>query len=283
MKPSAATRGGATAAALAAATVFSLAAGPAPAQPPNAAAPNLPAAYYLDEIEGQRGVVASYRGTAALRAYGAVEGSYNAAFGRVLPDRSRLEISTPLTGTALIVTAEGGRLLAYYPGDNVAVVAADRGWGLAALPAGGKYGGLAESLDWLAGRPPLYASEIAAGGVEMTAGQDEGRVTLSWRAPGGPRFQQITLAGDPLRVVNARLYENDEVTFDVTYDDWRDRGDVGVPFAITVKTADVVVEISVKKFEVDAAIPEAAFSTTPPAGATVTETWPAGQGYNAEN
>lgn len=269
---------GTAATALSAAAALFLTVPPAAAQPSTVAGE-----HYLDEIERQRAAVTSYRGTATLRVYGEVEGFYNAAFGRVLPDRSRLEISTPLTGTALVVTAEAGRLLAYYPRDKVAVVDADRGRGPAGFPAGETYRGLSESLDWLAGRPPLYSTETAAGNVEMTAGEDAAYVTLTWRTPGGARLQQFTLARDPLRVVNGRLYENDEAAFDVTYGDWRDRGGFPAPFAVTVKTADAVVEITVTKFDVNVEMTEEAFSTVPPDGVTLMEGWPAASAYDGEH
>lgn len=278
MKLPAPTPRGGAATALSAAAALLFAVRPGTTQPSTLAAD-----HYLEEIGRQRDAVTSYRGTANLRVYGEVEGSYNAAFGRVLPDRSRLEISAPLTGTALVVTARAGRLLAYYPRDKVAVVEADRGRGPAGFPAGETYGGLSESLDWLAGRPPLYSTEIAAGNVEMAAAEDAAYVTLTWRTPGGTRLQQFTLARDPLRVVGARLYENDEAAFDVTYGDWRDRGGFPAPFAVTVKTAETVIEITVTKFEVNVGITEEAFSTVPPDGTTLLEGWPAGSAYDAEN
>jgi outer membrane lipoprotein-sorting protein len=47
-----------------------------------------------------------------------------------------------------------------------------------------------------------------------------------------------------------------------------------VPFAVTVKTADAVVEVALKKFEIDVDVPGEAFSTTPPAGVEVLDSWP---------
>ena len=239
-------------------------------------------ARYLQELEADRGPLASFRGTATLRAYGDVEGIFNAAFARAQPDRGRLEMSTPLTGTALVITAAAGEMLAYYPGDEIAVVSPDDARSIPALAARAG-GGLSDSLDLLAGRPPLYAEEVAAGNVEVAPAEEGDIVTLTWLEPGGSRLQQLTLAGEPRRPVNVRFYEDDTAAVDVTYDDWRDRGGAAVPFAVTVKTADALVEISVKKFEANVDVPEEAFSTTPPAGAEVTEAWPAPFGDDAED
>jgi hypothetical protein len=229
----------------------------------------------LEEIEAARALPASYRGTATLRAYGDAEGTFGAAFARAQPDRGRLEMSTPLTGTALVVTAAGGELLAYYPLEEIAVVVPDDARGVPALVAG-TGGGFAESLDLLAGRPPLYAEEAAAGTLEVEAREDGDELTLTWREAGGARVQQLTLAGEDRRPLGFRIYEDDAAAVDVTYDDWRDAGVVEVPFAVSVKTADAVVEVAVRKFEADVDVPEEAFSTTPPAGVEVLEGWPRG-------
>jgi outer membrane biogenesis lipoprotein LolB len=239
------------------------------------------AARYVQQIEGNLGPLASYRGTATLRAYGDVEGTFNAAFARAQPDRGRLEVSSPLTGTALVVTAAAGELLVYYPLDEIAVVGSDDARGIAALPAG--RGGLSDSLNLLAGRPPLYTEDVAAGNLEISVAEEGGAVTLTWLEPGGARLQQLTLAGNTGLPVNFRFYEDDAATADVTYDDWRDHGGAAVPFALTVKTADALVEISVKKFDADVDVPGEAFSTTPPAGVEVVETWPAAFGDDAED
>jgi len=260
-------------AAFAPAAFLAIIAAAAQGQPPAAPETEPPAAaQYLQEIKSNLGPLASYRGTATLRAYGDVEGTFNAAFARAQPDRGRLEVSSPLTGTALVVTAAAGELLAYYPLDEIAVVGSDDARGIAALPAG--RGGLSDSLDLLAGRPPLYAEGVAAGNLEIGVAEEGGVVALTWLEPGGARLQQLTLAGDPRRPVNVRFYEDDAAAVDVTYDDWRDRDGAAVPFATTVKTADALVEITVKKFEVNVDVPEEAFSTTRPAGVKVMEAWP---------
>lgn len=251
-------------------------------QPP--AAPETeppPAAQYLQEIESNLGPLASYRGTATLRAYGDVEGTFNAAFARAQPDRGRLEMSSPLTGTALVVTAAAGELLAYYPLGEIAVVGSDDARGIAALPAG--RGGLSDSLDLLAGRPPLYAEDAAAGDLEISVAESGDAVALTWLEPGGARLQQLTLAGNPRLPVAFRIFEDDAAAADVTYGDWRERDGAAVPFATTVKNADALVEISVKKFEPDVDVPEEAFSTTPPAGVEVMEGWAVPQEYDAEH
>ncbi|MEE9455619.1 MAG: hypothetical protein V3W11_00535 [bacterium] len=256
---------------LVAAAFATIIAAAAPAQPPapSKTEPSA-AALLLEGIESGRGSLASYRGTATLRAYGDVEGSFNAAFARALPDRGRLELSTPLTGTALVVTAAGGELLAFYPLDETAVVGSDDARGIPALAAGAG-GGLSDSLDLLAGRPPLYAEKVAAGDLEIKAAEDSDTLTLTWLEAGGSRLQQLTLAGNPRRPVAFRIFEKDAAAVDVTYGDWRDRGDVAAPFAVTVKTSDAIVEISVKKFEANVDIPEEAFSTTPPEGVEILE------------
>jgi hypothetical protein len=254
----------------------------APAQPPPPPATEpAAAARYLEEIESGRGALASYRGTATLRAYGDVEGTFNAAFARALPDRGRLEMSTPLTGTALVITAAGGELLAYYPGEEIAVVA-DDARGVPALAAAAD-GGLSDSLDLLAGRPPLYVEEVAAGDLEVEAAEENDALTLTWLVPGGSRLQQLTLAGEPRRPVAFRIFEDGAAAVDVAYDDWRDLGGASVPFAVTVKSADALVEISVKKFEADVDVPAEAFSTTPPEGVETIEGWPVPPDYGVED
>jgi hypothetical protein len=261
----------APAAFLGAASFFAAA---APAQPPSPSEGGEPApASLLEEIEAGRALPGSYRGTATLRAYGDAEGMFGAAFARAQPDRGRLEMTTPLTGTALVVTAASGELLAYYPLEEIAVVVPDDARDVPAFVAAAG-GGLAESLDLLAGRPPLYVEEVAAGTLKLDVREDGDGLTLTWRGAGGARVQQLTLAGEGRRPLGFRIFEDDAAAVDVAYGDWRDAGGVEVPFAVTVKTADAVVEVALKKFEIDVDVPEGAFSTTPPAGVEVLEGWP---------
>jgi hypothetical protein len=232
---------------------------------------------YLALLEGQREAVASFRGSAAIRLYGPSEGTFNVAFGRVLPDRSRLELSAPLAGTIAVATAKAGDFLVYYPLEKVASVGACGGERVFNFPGGDVGRAFWEGLGWLAGWPPLYAEPVEAGTLEVSVSPaGPGAVALTWsRASDGSPLQRLTLGQDPLRVLNARLYEDDEIALDVTYDDWRDDAGFPTPFAISFKTEDQVAEVSVKKFEVNVAIEEDAFSTTPPEGTTILETWPA--------
>ena len=71
-----------------------------------------------------------------MKAYGETEGNFAAAFAYVPPDRGRIELSTPLTGTLLVVTARGDNVLLYYPGDNLAIVATGSDDAFAILPDG---------------------------------------------------------------------------------------------------------------------------------------------------
>ena len=232
---------------------------------------------YLALLEGQREAVASFRGSAAIRLYGPSEGTFNVAFGRVLPDRSRLELSAPLAGTIAVATAKAGDFLVYYPLEKAASVGACGGERVFNFPGGDVGRAFWEGLGWLAGWPPLYAEPVEAGTLEVSVSPaGPGAVALTWsRASDGSPLQRLTLGQDPLRVLNARLYEDDEIALDVTYDDWRDDAGFPTPFAISFKTEDQVAEVSVKKFEVNVAIEEDAFSTTPPEGTTILETWPA--------
>jgi hypothetical protein len=235
---------------------------------------------YLALLEGQREAVTSFRGSATVKLYGPSEDTFNAAFGRVLPDRSRLEFSAPLAGTLLVLTAKAGDFLVYSPLEKVAVRGAYPEGHSPAPPEGDWVYALCECPEWLAGWPPLYAEEVDAGTFEVSvspAGPEA--VALTWsRTSDGALLQRLTLAQDPLRVVNARVYEDDEVVLDATYGDWRDDAGFPTPFAISIKTEDQVAEVSVKKFGVNVPIEEEAFSTTPPEGTTILETWPAGPG-----
>lgn len=240
------------------------------------AAGELAAADYVALLKGRGEAVTSFRGTAAMKAYGATEGSFAAAFAYVPPDRGRLELSTPLTGTLLVVTAQGDDVLLFYPGDNVAVVAAGGDETLAFMPGGS--GGFFQLVDWLAGRPPLYEEEVGAGTVALSAEPaSDGRVSLTWRLTSdGSRLQQVTLSAESHLLLGARLFDADEAAFDVTYGDWREVGEATMPYAITFKAEDTVVEIAVKKLEVGVEMDDEAFSTAPPEGATVMDAWPEG-------
>ena len=235
--------------------------------------PELPADDWLAHFKEAEEAATSLRGTATMKAYGATEGTFNAAFAYAPPERARLEISTPLTGTLLILTARGADVLLYYPADNVAVVGAD-----ADAVFGGTLGGgnLFQLVDWLAGRPPRYQAELEAG--EMTIAAEplgDGRVTFTWRwASDGARLQQITVEAETYRLLGARLYEGEEAVFDATYEDWRAVGEATMPYAVTFKAEDSVVEIAANKLEVNVPIDDAAFSTEPPAGAVIRDTWP---------
>jgi outer membrane lipoprotein-sorting protein len=241
--------------------------------PRTPAAAELPAADYLALLKAQ-GDAPSFRGTATMKAYGETEGTFAVAFAYVPPDRARLEASTPLTGTLLVVTARGDDVLFYYPGENVAVVAA----GDEATPGilSGGSGGFYQFVDWLAARPQLYEEEVGAGTVTRSAEPaGEGRVSLTWRrAADGSRLQQVTLSAEPYRLLGARLFDADEPAFDATYDDWREVGEEEMPYAVTFKTENATAEIAVKKLEVGVAIDDEAFSTVPPEGATVMAEWP---------
>jgi hypothetical protein len=235
---------------------------------------------YLALLEGQRETVASFRGSATVRLYGSSEGTFNVAFGRVLPDRSRLELSAPLAGTIVVATAKAGDFLVYYPLEKVASAGAYGDERVFNLPGGDVGRAFWEGLGWLAGWPPLYAEAVDAGTLEVSVSPaGPGAVALTWsRTSDGSPLQQLTLAQDPLRVLNARLYEEGEAALDVTYDDWRDDAGFPTPFTISFKAEDQVAEVSVKKFEVNVPMEEEAFSTTPPEGVTILETWPAGPG-----
>jgi outer membrane lipoprotein-sorting protein len=238
----------------------------------------LPAADYVASLKERGEAAASFRGTAAMKAYGETEGTFAAAFAYVPPDRGRLEFSTPLTGTLLVVTARGDDALFYYPGENVAVVAAG-GDALAILPGGS--GGFFQFVDWLAGRPSLYEEEVASGAVALSAEPvGDGLISLTWRrAADGARLQQVTLSAESRLPVGARLFDGDEAALDVTYDDWREVGEDKMPYAVTFKTEDATAEIAVKKLEVGVALDDEAFSTAPPEGATVMDAWPEGMEF----
>lgn len=242
------------------------------APPPGA---ELSAGDYLALLKEHGEAVASFRGTAALKAYGATEGTFNVAFAYVPPDRGRLEISTPLTGTVLVITARGDEMLLYYPADDTAVVAADADWPFADMLGGG---GFYQLVDWLAGRPQLYEADVDAGAVTFAAEPaGAGRAALTWRrASDGSRLQQVTMSAEPYRLLGARLYEGEEAVFDVTYDDWRACGEATMPYAVTFKAEETVVEIAAQKLETNVPMDDEAFSTAPPEGATVMETWPPG-------
>ena len=240
--------------------------------PPEGA--ELSARDYLALLRARGEAVASFRGTAALKAYGATEGTFNVAFAYVPPDRGRLEISTPLTGTVLVITARGDETLLYYPADDVAVVAADADWAFADMLGGS--GGFYQLVDWLAGRPQLYEADVDAGAVTLAAEPaGAGSTALTWRrASDGSRLQQVTMSAEPYRLLAARLYEGEEAIFDVTYDDWRACGEATMPYAVTFKAEETVVEIAARKLETNVPVDDEAFSTAPPEGATVMETWP---------
>ena len=51
-------------------------------------------------------------------------------------------------------------------------------------------------------------------------------------------------------------------------------GAAAMPYAVTFKAEDMVVEIVARKIEVNVPIDEAAFSTAPPEGAALREAWP---------
>ena len=260
---------------------FLLPAAPAAAKEPPPAA-ELSAADYLAVLKAQGEAVASFRGTAAMKAYGATEGTFNVAFAYVPPDRGRLEISTPLTGTVLVITARGDETLLYYPADDVAVVTADADWPFADMLGGG--GGFYQLVDWLAGRPQLYEADVDAGAVTLAAEPaGAGRAALTWRrASDGSRLQQVTMSAEPYRLLGARLYEGEKAVFDVTYDDWRACGEATMPYAVTFKAEEMVVEIAAQKLETNVPMDDEAFSTSPPEGATVMETWPPGTEFDED-
>jgi outer membrane lipoprotein-sorting protein len=247
------------------------------------APPPAPAAGdYLARLEAYNEAVATLRGTAAFKAYGAMEGNFNAAFAYVRPDRGRLEISTPLGGTALVITARGDEMLLYYPLDDVAVVAPGAEWAFAGMPVG--TGGFYQLLNWLAARPRLYGAEVRAGAVTLAAEPaGDGNVALTWRRTSdGARLQMVTVAAEPFRLLSARLFEGEAAVFDATYDDWRARGEATMPYAITLRAEETLVEIAVKKLETNAPVDDGAFSTVPPEGAAVMETWPPAAELDAE-
>ena len=76
----------------------------------DAAAP--PPGEYLARLAARRVTIISLRGAATLTLYGEKAGTFAVAVAFVPPGRARLEVSGPLGGAALIVTAAGGELLA---------------------------------------------------------------------------------------------------------------------------------------------------------------------------
>ncbi|MGD8717233.1 MAG: hypothetical protein PVH29_00295 [Candidatus Zixiibacteriota bacterium] len=231
----------------------------------------------LTELREPWAAVTAFRGNAAVKIYGPEESAFAVAFGRVMPDRTRIEVSAPLIGTVAIVTARGGDVLAYYPGDNVAIVGAGAEMDLSALFGPGFGTDFHALVDGLAGIPSLYgAGEEETAFEATTKDGGDGLATVTWRSRSdGSRHQAITYRPETGELVNVRLYREDEAAADATYGDWNETPPAVAPGTVTIKTEDTVTEIKITRFEFNVEIPDEAFSTTPPEGATVMEV-PAG-------
>jgi hypothetical protein len=230
----------------------------------------------------------SIRGAATVKVYGEEESNFTLAWGRLRPDRTRLEVSAPLYGTAVVLTARGEEVLAYYPHEDAAVLMTGAEWDPSALLGTAFEYNLHELVDGLLGRPPLYLADVTAGTLAATVTPGElGSEKIAWRQPEtSSRVQELTLsealAGGERRPLHLRLFEADAAVVDVTYAEWGAAAGEGpaAPRAVTLKTEDRVAEIRITKLEFDIAFPEEAFSTTPPAGATVYEPAPAAERYD---
>ncbi|UCH78288.1 MAG: hypothetical protein JSU81_11300 [Candidatus Coatesbacteria bacterium] len=228
------------------------------------------------------------RGAATVKVYGEEESNFTLAWGRLRPDRTRLEVSAPLYGTAVVLTARGEEMLAYYPHENAAVVMTAEEWNPSAVLGTAFDYNLHELVDGLLGQPPLYLVDgtAAALEVEATPGDSGGEKIVWRRAETSSRVQELTLsaafAGGERRPLHLRLFEADAPVVDVTYAEWTPAVGEGpaAPRAVTLKTEDRVAEIRITKLEFDVAFPEGAFSTTPPAGAAVYEPAPAAERYD---
>lgn len=227
----------------------------------------------LAELRDPWAAVTGFRGNATVKIYGPEESAFSLAFGRVIPDRTRFEVSAPLIGTVAIVTAQGNDVLAYYPGDNVAVVGAGAVMDLSSLFGPGFGADFHGLVDGLAGIPSLYGTggEDAAFEITTERGTDDS-ANVTWRSRvDGSRYQTISYRPKTGELINVRLYRDDEAAADATYGEWREIPPATAPGTVTIKTADTVTEIKITRFEFNVGIPDEAFSTTPPEGATIME------------
>lgn len=255
----------------------------------SATADDAPAADILSRLgalERRWQEVPSARGAAAVKVYGEEESTFTLAWGRLRPDRTRLEVSAPLYGTAVVLTARGEEVLAYYPPENAAVVMTAEEWNPSAVLGTAFDYNLHELVDGLIGRPPLHLDDVTAATLEVEATPtDSGGEKITWRRAGTPsRVQELTLsaapgAGGERRPLYLRLFEADAAVADVTYAEWTPASDEAPawPRAVTLKTETGTAEIRITKLEFGVALPEEAFSTTPPAGAAVYEPAPAAE------
>lgn len=220
----------------------------------------------------------NYRGQATLTiAGGERPGTYNVSFGRVLPDKSRLEIGTPLGGTAFILTAKAGTLMAYNVPERAAGVGPDSREHVAAALDADLGGNLGEILDWLAGIPGTMEADVVSGKIWLEATAAGGDVTASWSGPDdGILLQEITLDEKTGRLKSARRFDGGEIAASAEFDEWKK--EKGFEFArhAVVKTADVSCDIKITKLEANVEIPAEAFALETPPGTESIIYWKAG-------
>ncbi len=234
---------------------------------------NTSAAAYLARLASRNPGLAGFRGRATLTVYGEGEGNYAVTFGRAFPDKSRLEIEGPLGGTALVVTTSAGDAMCHDVGARAVILGPDTREFAAAVIGVDLGGSISGIIDWFSGKPPVAVPGEPSAAPSLAA--DSARdISIYWRRPGEETpLQQLILADGPLRPVAVRRFENGRMADELAYDDWREEGGYSFPFALTVKTTDVTVEIKISKIESDIKLDDALFGTTPPSGAAVS-VWP---------
>jgi len=220
----------------------------------------------------------TYRGQATLTiAGGERPGTYNVSFGRILPDKSRLEIGTPLGGTGLVLTANAGTMMAYNVPERSAGIGPESREHLAAVLDADLGGNLAETLDWLVGIPGTMEADVLADKVRLSAAAEGGDATASWSRPAdGVLLQEITIDDKTLKLKSARRFDNGEIAASAEFDKWKKES--GFEFArhVIVKTAALTCDVKVTKLEANVEIPAEAFELQTPPGTESIIYWKAG-------
>jgi|GEM_PF-1893340 len=198
--------------------------------------------------------------------------AFRVGFARVPPHKARLEITGLLGEILFVLTADGDRMMVHSKAERKAVVCSATRDNLTALLGMDLGGDIYQVLDWIEGRAPMYAGEVATGETYASAEEnDEGTATVTWkRRESDVPVQVLTIDPDDGRVIFSRVYDADgRAETDIYYEDFDDCGGFLMPYAVSVNREDTYLNVRFNKIKLNDEIKERAFSVEPPDGTEV--------------
>jgi len=231
------------------------------------------AADVISKALSRQSLITSLKGDVELTyTAGGDSQAFRVGFARVPPYKARLEITGLLGEILIVLTADGDRMMVHSKAERKAVVCLATRDNLTALLGMDLGGDIYGVLDWIEGRAPMCAGEVATGEMLATAEEDgDGNATVTWtRRESGTTVQVLAVNPDDGRVLFSRVYDADgRAETDIFYDDFADCGGFAMAYSVSVNREDTNVDVRFNKIKLNDEIKDRAFSVEPPNGTEV--------------